>query len=745
MLALPSEPVSQRSERWHVSPDGHEFFNIVNTYLNRQDRLLVSEAFDIARQEHGDQRRQSGELFFTHPLTVAFYLAEYRLDADALVAALLHDVAEDTLVSVEQISERFGLTVCRLVDGVTKLKEVAAGVSMGRGLSELEVQDASLHKMFDTMTNDVRVVLIKLFDRLHNMRTIRALPEEKQRQKADETLIVYAPLANRLGIWRLKSELETLSLQVVDNDSYRTIKHTVDRQFLMQQAEYAKVSGKILTTLTDEGVAVINVLPNPENIYSIYRSAKVNSTPYDAVESPRRVVVLLEDVPSCYLALGHIHQKWRPVPGQFDDYIAVPRENLYRALHTTVIYGDGQPLKIRFRSVAMNEVSEIGILAKWLYSGTPMWTDEIAERVNALFANISENINIDPQNVSTGVKSVVEDLFRRQIMVYTPRGDIVELPQGATPIDFAYTIHTEIGNQCQSAYVNEKPYPLNKPLQDGDRVRVMKSGWARPHRTWLDEDLGFITTGRARSQVRRWFRRLPEALALTEGRRILNDELDLLGVDNYSPSEVAALFDIDNADDMYYLLGRAELLPTTVATQILTQEWHRGPLHEIGSVVQNSSGQEFVITNGGGRNLRLCRSCKARPSDPIIGFLRSDGDVTVHRSDCYTLRPDPVFARTIKLDWGKEGEHQVRNVTVQIDVYDRAGLLFEIADLLQNEKINISAINTPPTNVKGTMRVVLDLEIASPRKLARFLHRAQALVNVFAVHHLPNIDLNDPV
>jgi GTP pyrophosphokinase len=393
----------------------------------------------------------------------------------------------------------------------------------------------------------------------------------------------------------------------------------------------------------------------------------------------------------------------------------------------------------------MNEVSEIGILAKWLYSGTPMWTDEIAERVNALFANISENINIDPQNVSTGVKSVVEDLFRRQIMVYTPRGDIVELPQGATPIDFAYTIHTEIGNQCQSAYVNEKPYPLNKPLQDGDRVRVMKSGWARPHRTWLDEDLGFVTTGRARSQIRRWFRRLPEALALTEGHRILNDELDLLGVDNYSASEVAALFDIDNTDEMYYLLGRAELLPTTVATRVLTQEWHRGPLHEIGSVVQNRSGQEFVITNGGGRSLRLCRSCKARPGDTIIGFLRMDGDVTVHRSGCYTLRPDPMFARTIKLDWGKEGEHQVRNVTVQIDVYDRAGLLFEIAELLQNEKINISAINTPPTNVEGTMRVVLDLEIASPRKLARFLHRAQALVNVFAVHQLPNIDLHNPV
>jgi RelA/SpoT family (p)ppGpp synthetase len=736
MHAPPARPGTIESGRWHVSLDGHEFFEIVNNYLNERDRILVNDAFVIARREHGDQRRQSGELFFTHPLTVAFYLAEYRLGAPALIAALLHDVAEDTLVSVDQINEQFGPTVYRLVDSVTKLKEVAAGVSKGRHLPAQEIQDASLHKMFDAMTNDVRVVLIKLFDRLHNMRTIQALPEKKQRQKANETLIVYAPLANRLGIWRLKSELEALSLQVIDNDAYRVIKQVLDRQFHKQQADYASVAGQIISTLTKEGMAVVNVLPNPENIYSVYRLMETSSLPYDAVESPRRVVVLLEDVPSCYLALGYVHQRWRPVPGQFDDYIAVPRENLYRAIHTTVIYSDGKPLKIRLRSVAMNEVSEIGILAKWLYSGTPMWTDEIAERVNALFSNISENINIDPQDMSTGVKSVVEDVFRKQIMVYTPRGDIIELPQGATPIDFAYAIHSEVGNQCQTAYVNERPYPLSKPLQDGDRVRVVKSGWARPHRTWLDEDLGFLTTGRARSQVRRWFRRLPELLAMTEGRKILRTELELLGLDDYSAEEVATLFDIEQTDELYYLLGHAELLPTIVATQVLTQEWHQEPLRDIGSVVQNKAGKEFVITYGRGRSLRLCQACNARPGETIIGFLRSDRGVTVHRIGCYTLRPDPMFARTIKLDWGKEGEHLVRQVTVQIDVYDRAGLLFEIAELLRDENVNITAINTRANEVDGTMRVVLEIDIASPRKLVRILHQAQGLVNVYDVRRL---------
>jgi GTP pyrophosphokinase len=434
--------------------------------------------------------------------------------------------------------------------------------------------------------------------------------------------------------------------------------------------------------------------------------------------------------------MGYLHQIWRPVPGQFDDYIAVPRENLYRALHTTVIHSDGKPLKIRFRSVAMNEVSEIGILAKWLYSGTPMWTDEIAERVDALFSNISDNINIDPQDMSTGVKSVVEDVFRKQIMVYTPRGDIIELPQGATAIDFAFAIHTEVGNHCQTAYVNEQPYPLSKMLQDGDRVRIVKSGWARPHRTWLDEDMGFLTTGRARSQVRRWFRRLPETVAIAEGRKILYDELVMLGLDKYSSEEVATIFDIEQSKELFFLLGRAELLPTTIATQVLTQEWDQEPLKNIGDVVVNKAGQEFVITDGHGRSLRLCQACNARPGETIIGFLRSDGGVTVHRNSCYTLRPDPMFARTIKLDWGKKGEHLVRRVTLQIDVYDRAGLLFEIAELLRDENVNITAINTPASEIDGTMRVVLEMDIASPRKLVRVLHRAQGLVNVYDVKRL---------
>lgn len=735
-MVSPIDSETLKAHSHSIDAEGHEFFELIHTYLQDDDLFRVHEALELARHEHGSQRRRSGELFLTHPLTVAYYLAEYHLDAAALMAALLHDVAEDTLVSVEQIEHRFGREVSQLVDGVTKLKEVTAVVARDQALTASQIRDASLHKMFHAMTADVRVVLIKLFDRLHNMRTISALPYSKQRLKAEETLSVYAPLANRLGIWKVKTELESLSLEVLDNEAYRLIKQALEQENHKRQASYMIISEQIIRYLHENNLKVANVLPIPESIYSVYKAQKSRSAPYDKIDSPLRVVVLLEDIPSCYLGLGFVHQLWRPVPGKFDDYIAVPRENLYRALHTTVIYSDGQPLKIRFRSLAMNVVSEIGVLARSIYSSTPMWTNDLAERVEALFSNVNENIHLDPQNLSTGVKGVVEDVFRQQVMVYTPRGDILELPLGATPVDFAYAIHTAVGNHCLMAYVNEQPYPLNKPLNDGDQVRIVKSGWARPQRTWLDENLGYITTSRARSRVRRWFRRLSEPMAIAEGRKLLQDELAMLGMPKHSHEWVANQFGFERVGDVYHELGRAELLPTTVATRVLAEKWHQEPTRHIGNTVRTTAGQEFVITNSSSRNLRLCLSCNARPGDTIVGFLRTDGGVTVHKEGCYTLRPDPLADRTIKLDWGQVGQEEVRIVTIQIDVFDRAGLLLEIAHLLQDENVNIASVNTQQTGSDGKVSLILDLEIANPRQLVRILHRAHALVNVYAVYCL---------
>lgn len=719
----------------HLSPDGIEFFTLIETYLGSQDRRRVKNAFELARQEHGKQRRKSGELFFTHPLTVAFYLAEYRLDADTLAAALLHDVAEDTRLSIEEIADQFGAEVGRLVDGVTKLKEVTAGAKKAGANTPEALRDATLQKLFEGMTTDIRVVIIKLFDRLHNMRTIKALPQAKQKQKAEETLAVYAPLANRLGIWRLKNELEALSLETLESRDYHILKQRMDRLFLEQQPAYAMIAEQIIECLVQHNVKVVNVLPCPESVSSVYQTTKDTASSFNRVDTRLRVVVLLEDIPSCYLAMGYIHELWRPVPGTFDDYIALPRDNLYRALHTTVIHTTGQPVKVRLRSVAMNEVSEVGVLARWVYAGTPLWSQGIKERVRALFDNILENIRLEPLDPSAAVKGVVDDVFRKQIMVYTPRGDVIELPMGATPVDFAYHIHTEVGNQCQGAYVNDQRYPLNKPLRDGDQVQIVKSGWAKPQRVWLDENLGYLATSRARSHARRWFRRLSHDAAISQGRALLNEELAMLGLPDHDHAAVAKLLDYEAPSALYYALGRAEILPTAVATCISAAYWHNEPTRNVGSKVRAEDGAEYIITNAANRKVRLCRSCNARPGSEIVGFIRADKGVTVHREGCHTLRPDPLAGRAIKLGWARQGNYEVRTVTIQIDLHDRTGLLFEIADLMRHEEINISAINTSRRD-NDELQLVLDLEIANPRQLVRILHQVHALVNVYAVRCL---------
>ncbi len=720
----------------HIAQDGAQFFEQINTYLSVDDCRCVQEAFTLARREHGVQRRKSGELFFTHPLTVAYYLSQYHLDAPALAAALLHDVAEDTQVAIEEIDEQFGREVARLVDAVTKLKDVSQGVAENRKLSKKEIEDASLAKLLGIMTEDVRAVIIKLFDRLHNMRTIKATPIHKQIQKAQETLAVYAPLANRLGIWTLKNDLEALSLEVLNNYAYQIITQRLVEIHQEHLLSYDMISGEIASCLLEANLDIRNIAIAPENVYTVYQDQLNKAASFGDVDKTLRLVVLMADWPSCYRALGHLHQLWKPVPGTFDDYIAVPRDNLYRSLHTTVVHTNGQKIKLRFRTPAMDKVSQIGVLSRWLYADTPFWTKNVADRVETFLANISDNINLEPQNPAAGVKGVVEDVFGRQIRVYTPRGEAIELTKGATPIDFAYAIHTGLGNQCHTAFVNEGLYPLNKPLRDGDRVHIIKKPKAQPQRSWLDEDLGYIATNYARSHARRWFRKLSAATAVSQGRNLLRDELTMLGYPQYPHQDIASLMGYKTTKDLYYSLGRAEILPTVVATRILEEKWDQGPARTLDRVVHSVKGEKFVITHAHNKKLRLCGTCQPQRRDHIIGFVRADGSITVHKKECRTLRPELMHGRTLKLSWSDETEtRQARLVTIQVDVYDRPGLLFEITHLMQEQQINIAYIYTPPRR-KGEMQIILTLELLTPRQLVRVLHQAHALANVYAVRCL---------
>lgn len=717
-----------------IASDGKLFFDRINSYLSTEDRVRVQEAFALARREHGDQRRKSGELFLTHPLTVAYYLSEYMLDAPALIAALLHDVAEDTKVSIADIEDEFGEEISRLVDGVTKLKDVTKGVSEGRKMSKKEIEDATLHKLLGVMTTDVRAVIIKLFDRLHNMRTIHAMPYHRQVYKAKETLSVYAPLANRLGIWKLKSELESLSLEVLHNKAYNLIRQNREEMMWEQQEFYQLISGQIFDCLLSANIDVRNVLLNPEHIYTIYQDILQSGGSFHDIDRTMRLVVLVDDWIACYQALGHLHQLWKPVPGKFDDYIAYPRDNLYRSLHTTVVHNNGQQIKLRLRTVTMDRVSEIGVLSRWMYTGT-LWSDAIDERIDVFFETINENINVEPQDPATGVKGVVEDVFRKQIRVYTPNGDVVELAQGATPIDFAYAIHTGLGNQCHAAYVNDVLHPLNKPLEDGCKVRIVKKLRAQPQRAWLDENLGYIATNYARTHARRWFRRLSRKKAIEQGRQLVQDELDMLGMSDYPHQRIAELFDCEDLVSLYHEFGRAEILPTVLATRVVNDQWDEGPARDLDNVVYTDSGEKLIITNADNHRLRLCGSCNPRPPDPILGYIRKDGGVTVHHRGCHTLRPERMSGRLLKLGWGKADPRKARLITIRVRVYDRPGLLYEITQLMQEEDINISYINTPPAP-QGEVHIVLTMEVVQPRQLVRILHQVQALVNVFEVRSL---------
>lgn len=719
----------------YINPDGEQFFAQVASYLNLEDRQRVREAFELARREHGNDRRKSGELFFTHPLTVAHYLAEYFAEAPVLIAALLHDVAEDTSVSVQEIEMLFGTDVGRIVGGLTKFDRVTAKAKLGRDLRPEELLEATHYRLLDTFKDDLRVGIVKIFDRLHNMRTIDAMPPHKQAEKARETLSIYAPLANRLGMWLIKNELQDISLNILDTERYSTVVEMLKRRTESNEDDFRHIAQILRDTFSDSGIMVGEVMMAEEDIYRAYRAyiANKNGKLPPELETPPAIVVLVKDIPSCYMALGHVHNLWRPVPGEFDDYIAAPRDNLYRSLHTTVKY-NGRPVKIRFRTLNMQIESQTGILAKWMSAaGMEVWSQEVSKRIDTMIDTISERIQHGEDALGEGVRTVLEDVFTNQIIVYTPQGDMRELPQGATPIDFAYTIHTAVGNSCRAALVNGQQVPLTHQLQEGDSVKILRHG-SEPQRTWLDEDLGYIKTSSARSSLRRWFRRLPEEEAIEQGKKLLRSELYMLGLPNYSHLLVAGWFGFSKAEDLYHALGRAEVLPSAVATKVLTDTWAQEPEEGTnGQMAESADGEWFIISNAGERDLKMCKRCNPRPGDNIIGFIRKNDQVTVHSIACPLIRQDEMHGgRSLKLRWGEEGRG--RPVAMRIDVHDRDGLLSEIADLMSREHINITMLCSRTIRHRATL--ILGVKVATPRQVVRVLHRIQAMVNVINIECL---------
>jgi len=695
--------------------------------LSPNDRELIERAYELAEVAHSSQKRASGEPYIQHSLTVAQILADLRLDSATIAAGLLHDVVEDSIVTVEDLRQDFGDEVTSLVDGVTKLSQIDKLSQMThRGLQDEEAE--SLRKMFLAMADDVRVVLIKLADRLHNMRTLESLSEEQQRRIAAETLEIFAPLANRLGIWQMKWELEDLGFRYLNPQKYWEITALLDERRADRERRIARVIEILEKKLEKEGLEA-EISGRPKHIYSIYEKMNRKGLPFEQIHDVRGVRIIVNTVRECYAVLGAVHSLWRPIPGEFDDFIATPKDNMYQSLHTAVVRPDDKTLEVQIRTSEMHRRAELGIAAHWRYK-------EHAKRDVAFEAKIAWLRSLmdwqqEVTDASEFIDSLKSDVFQYgRIYTFTPRGDIIDLTAGSTPIDFAYRIHTEIGHRCRGAKVNGKIVPLDYQLQNGDQVEILTARRGKPSRDWLNLHLGYIKTSRARQKIRQWFRRQDRAESVAQGRQLLEKELKRLGLDQKNYEEIATLLKFDKVEDLMAAIGYGDINTQQVAAKLIEaeKEEEEPELPEAAPPPPEVSG---VTVRGVGDLLtRVAGCCHPLPGDPVVGYVTRGRGITIHRQDCPNILYLEDKERLIEVAWGEDFE-QVFPVMIQVLAYDRTGLMRDITEIMVEERINISAANIATHPKDHTAAITATLEISSIVQLSRILDRIEKLPNVF--------------
>jgi len=711
-----------------------------------QDRLtpaevdLIRRAYELAKQAHAGQTRASGEPFIRHPVAVAAILADMKLDSRTIAAALLHDTVEDAReITPDRLRQEFGDEVAKLVDGVTKLARIDAVSRMGqRDLVDEEAED--LRKMFLAMVDDVRVVLIKLADRLHNMRTLSALPAERRLRIARQTLDIFAPLANRLGIWQIKWELEDLAFRCLEPQLYKEIGAKIQQREADRERYLAQVKALLQHHLKLEGIRA-EVTGRPKHIYSIYRKMQRKGVGFDQIYDIHGVRIIVDDVKDCYAALGIVHSLWTPIPGEFDDFIATPKDNMYQSLHTAVIGPKGHPLEVQIRTREMHRIAEYGIAAHWRYKDGIKRDQTFENKVAWLRSLMDWRKDVtDAREFLAGVRS---DVLDERVYVFTPQGDVIDLRAGATPIDFAYQIHTEVGHRCRGAKVNGKLVSLDYQLQTGDQVEIITAKRGGPSRDWLNPNLGFVRTAHARSKIRQWFRRQDRQDSIAQGRALLDRELRRLGVsDVVTCEDLARRFGYEKGEDFLAAIGFGDINPQQLTARALQMEREaRGeaPLPEtIERAVPTPLPQpaEGVQVLGVGDVLTtLARCCRPAPGDEIVGYVTRGRGVTVHRRDCPNVLRLLDTERLINVSWGS-AEPATYPVVIEVRAWDREGLVRDVATVVAGERVNMSALNTVTTRKNNIATMVATLEISSVSQLSRILTKIGRLPNVLEVHRV---------
>ncbi|GMR08666.1 MAG: GTP diphosphokinase [Gammaproteobacteria bacterium] len=699
----------------------------------QEHQEVIRLACQVAHQAHTGQSRASGDPYVAHVLSVAAILNELRLDHETIAAAILHDVVEDTALSIDDLSKLFGRSITALVDGVTKMELI-------HGFKELDDHQKershaeNLRKMLLAMAEDVRVVLIKLADRLHNMRTLDHLPMHKQQRIAKETMDIFAPLANRLGIWQIKWELEDLSFRYLNPVAYRQIASSLSEKRLAREQYIENLVDELQKDLLGAGVKA-EIYGRVKHIYGIWRKMKNKNQDFNQIYDVRAIRILVDDIPQCYAALGLVHTKWQYLAGEFDDYIATPKENNYRSIHTAVIGLDCRTVEIQIRTRDMHQQAELGVAAHWRYKEHRQPDDAFDRKISWLRQLLDWKDEV--AEAGEFVDQFKSEVFADRVYAFTPMGNVVDLPLGSTSLDFAYQIHTEVGNLCRGAKVNGHIVPLTYQLCTGDKVEILTVKRGGPSRDWLNPYLGYLKTSKARQSVQHWFRVQDFDHNVSEGRIRLERELKRMGFTDVNYEKLAHRFDFDKTDNFFAAIGRGELKPLRVVNtfqSLIEPEQKVAPPVRPHKNVPAGPGHQVQVEGVGNLLTRMAQCCKPVPGDPIVGYITRGQGISIHRQDCHNVLHyvSECPERLVEVNWGNE-DTGTYPVDVSIKAFDRQGLLHDITALLADEHINLIAASTASNKAENTVSIELRLEIPNISTLSRLLAKINQLPNVTEV------------
>ncbi|USB34290.1 bifunctional (p)ppGpp synthetase/guanosine-3',5'-bis(diphosphate) 3'-pyrophosphohydrolase [Paenibacillus sp. YPG26] len=712
-----------------------------SAYINEQDMICIREAYDFAEQAHHGQVRKSGEPYILHPLAVAEIVVGMQMDSLSIIAALLHDVVEDTTVSLKEIKEKFGSDCAMLVDGLTKLERI-------RFQSKEEQQNENYRKMFIAMAQDIRVIVIKLADRLHNMRTLKYQSEESQRRIAYETLEIFCPIAHRLGISAIKWEMEDIALRYLNPQQYYRIANLMHKKRAEREEYIENVISRISEKLAEMGISA-DLSGRPKHLYSVYKKMSTKNKQFNEIYDLLAIRIIVDNIKDCYATLGIIHTLWKPMPGRFKDYIAMPKANMYQSLHTTVVGPTGEPTEVQIRTYEMHRTAEFGIAAHWAYKEG---SDNAGPQNKMPFFREILELQHEAKDASEFVESLKMDFFSDLVFVFTPQGEVIELPAGSVPLDFAYRIHTEVGNRTIGAKVNSRIVPLDHKLKTGDIVEILTSKHSYgPSQDWLK----IAQSSHARSKIKQWFKKEKREENVEKGREAIERELKRAGVDpsQYMSDdklmEAAKKFAFNDVEDMLSAVGFGGLTASQVCTKVtekLRKEQDEAGIIQLTSEVKemkSPSAEKKRPTNGvtvkGIDNLlvRFARCCNPVPGDDIVGYITRGRGVSVHRTDCPNIpsqEDGEEAARVIEVEWEESIEANY-SVDIEITGHSRRGLLNEVLQAVSESKTNMSAVSGRSDKNKMDL-IHMTILIRNTEHLQSVVDKIKRIKDVYTVHRI---------